>query len=191
MKKIILTLLLIALFFGCDVANDSVDNTASQPGSSNSDATVVVSRGKMYDANNVLIGNAVNIDGESILLVTSTGYMVNFFWSGDIKPSKIHYTESDGAGTAFDYNSSYSPYSKECHLGNGKYYIYRDIENGVAVIDPSITSYLSRYDRDSDAITNESSAMTVYSPAFALKEIQRSELGLVETIVGPLTIKFD
>lgn len=185
MKKIILTLLLITLIFGCDVANDSVDNT-TEPGTG-----VVVTRGKLYDANNVLIGHSVNADERGVLLVTSTGYMIDIKWDGNIHVVEMYYTEADCGGTPIQFELPETTYAKRCYYANNTFYTFRDIVGGVAVVDPSITHYLSTW-HTSGTVTNAPGPQYPWGGStLPLKEITRSELGLPATIAGPLTIKFD
>ena len=98
----------------------------------------------MQDGNGVVLGSAIYVDSGSILVLTSTGYMLWLNWDGTVGTSsaQLYFTQPSCGGTAATASGGTPISGKSAYYSavKGSYLIPASVgANGVAVASASIS----------------------------------------------------
>lgn len=205
-----LSVLFLALFFllSCTVTednnnpsagesqeNNNDDNTNGNDNGNNNPPIITLNASVVKDASGNEIGYALDASSEVIKVYTSKGFFAYLDWNGKLNNrGQILTTEANGQGIFFKIKSKiYDVKGNEVIYNSldDKLYIAKDVDsNGFVIPDTvnNITEYKSEIGYGK--IYNESGQVSIDRDIYLLTETTRLNIGLPDSITGPLTLIF-
>lgn len=173
--------------FSCGI--DGIDGNNGVDGNNGTDGTNGVGGGKIYDANDIFLGDLTSASPEWLTIFTSNGYFASSYWD-KFSEDDIHFTGPNGSGELFIIWEC-TQYSKRVIYSNNQFYTFKITANGLSVADESITTYSSYWDGDATSIVDSTGSLNAsYEKAYLIETISRADIGLPETIAYPLRLEY-
>lgn len=178
MKKLLLSLLSLAMLFSCSLGSEQKDDP---------------NRTEVLDSEGEFLGYLSAATEQGVLLLTKDRYLLYVDWYGDIMvEGSIYYTEENGGGIPYVTSSYYNSfYAKTIIRAGDNYYNYKDDDgNGISDLHTGNLQFKSQFDNEEDRLINVLDTPRSDEKAFELKVINRADIDYPVTVKGPISISF-